>query len=346
MKTLKKLLLLTLTSSAMAFEYQYLVEPGKTVCFEDFLTNDTHLIYGYTPVDVSTVDDISQALAPVHAGYAGRPQAAGRVSADDGRGRLLQSLRSGQIKVQKKMTENRGFYKEKRKILSRKKVSGKRNGNDGQKACSVSSRRRKLLPRRDVDTILDQVLLEDQKVVQAKKNEKIEKSENEELNGMGAFYKDPSGVSKKKYAGPGILTITNSNDVQLSPSTIRPYSLYKLTISRPFDTVYVCYESLVETDTLVRLTYRFRDKSLFEEMPSKDESSDLMSKLNKVEHRFEQALSAYEELQEFETQFVSKSSDTLASFMTLSQILLLGYLIVTWLLKLIIEKTLRYKKII
>lgn len=310
------------------------------------MTNDTHLIYGYTPIEITTPIDILQALAPVHSMYPGDANRTDEHASEQGRGRLLQGLKVGKVdqrnKVRKSSSED-GLWRE--NFSGKGILSGDVENSQAGVSGSVS-RRRKLLSEDDSKPDSDNKPVEGQKKTQKKKTSEKKEDTKEEIDGMDAFYKEPQVNSEKKFTGPGLLTITNSNGIQLSPSTLRPYSLYKLTISRPFDTVYICYQSVVKTDTLVRLAYRFRDQSLFQEMPSKNDSSDLMAKINKVEQNFMDALKNYQELQTFEERFVSTSGETLTSFMTMSQILLLCYLIVTWLLKVIIEKTIRYKKII
>ena len=161
----------------------------------------------------------------------------------------------------------------------------------------------------------------------------------------GASSTSKTDQPKKEFRGLGSLEITNANGMKLSPAKVLPYSLYKLAVKKPFEIITVCYESYIEDDTLVRLNYRSRHKT-FSELPSKDDSDQVLQKLGTVENTLEEFLKSYEELQRFEERFVSTSNDTLSSFMTFGQILLFAYLVVVWLLKLLIEKTFRYKKLI
>ena len=181
-----------------------------------------------------------------------------------------------------------------------------------------------------------------------------EELKNEEAEIEGDF-KAPKSTKKKRdntkqeTENLGKLTIkTNKGDL-LSPKNLKPFTLYKLKFpDYPLNIIEICYQNTAATDMLVRLYYKVHHPILDvkETVPSKENSDEIFQKLVKIEKTFEEALANYEELQRFEQNFVSSSNSTLSSFMIFGQLLLLAYLVVGWILRVAIEKTFRYKKII
>lgn len=344
------LLSMVLLAPVLTFQWEFVVEGNKKACFEDHITNETTIIYGYTPFQVSSIEDLLQAMTPL-ANLTGI--AFENLPKDDaeikGKSRLLRMLQEETVKDD--IQSN---------FLGKKNRDGTMGPTIRKGLREIESQQehppntRRLLTEKTTKEEDNQIPLEEseRKVYKGKKNDKENnqktKTSTEPIeleSGEKAPTNKGSNKIKTEFKGIGSLEILNSNGMPLSPAKVNPYSLYKLSTKKPFEIITICYESFIADDTLVRLTYKTRHRS-FEEIPSKEDSDAMMQKLTNVETTFELFLKNYEELQRFEERFVSTSSDTLSRFMTFGQILLLAYLVVVWLLKLLIEKTFRYKKII
>lgn len=350
------LVLICCLAPSLAFQWEFVVEGNKKACFEDYLTNETTIIYGFTPFQVSSAEDLIMAMTPL-ANIS--LQAFNDISTETGKAPQAEPEAAGgalRRRLQEAGLTETGLDLD-RKFRHGAASQGpavEHGPGDAEVDDEGRPSLRRLLADNGDSSEQNVVPLEEseRKVYKGKKNEKENDgkvktaTEPIDLKTDKETYKRKGAMKPDKEAkGLGSLEILNSSGMKLSPAKVTPYSLYKLSIKKPFEIITVCYESFIEDDTLIRLTYKSHHKS-FEEIPSKEDSDLVMQSLTKVENTFEEFLKNYEELQRFEERFVSTSNDTLSSFMTFGQILLLAYLVVVWILKLLIEKTFRYKKII
>lgn len=324
-------------AAAHTFQWEFVIEGGKRVCFEDYVTNETTIIYGFTPIQLFNEEDLFDAMMPLRNITAKAMENSNKTPDNGRRLRLLQAERIQTI-LSGQYSPSRG-----------EDVIGSLKTDEG----SPTVGRRRLASGDGLGgSNVIEIPLEERKIYKGAKNTANNPQKTDQplgQSGSASEVKVTSGKAEnappKEFRGVGSLEIVSSTGIKLSPAKVAPYSLYKLSVKKPFEIITVCYESYVEEDTLVRLNYRSRHKS-FEQIPSKEDSDTVMQSLTKIETTFEEFLQNYEELQRFEERFVSTSNDALNSFMTFGQILLLGYLVVVWLLKMLIEKTFRYKKII
>jgi hypothetical protein len=344
---MKRVILVTSLMAIIAsYEYDFKVKGGKMVCFLDYLPKNTHLIYGFTPIEVKTDDDIFQALAPLGFAEGGSKSEAKVETLDEPKRRVLLAVPAESM-IGKKMLSRIGSISELKLRHNPEKpvqIEGieKIAHRDHPEQYPASQ-----LPTTDDNSLKNKI--QPAEIMRVLQNEE----KNKPKSGQSEGKIDPSPESQRPnsdlrtnpYKGPGTLTIRDLEGKLLSPSTVRPYSLYKLKIEKELESVEVCYQSNIEETTLVRLNYRYKETTDVLEMPTKNDTSALAEKLASIDQRLAETLQSYEELQRHESRLITTSEETLSRFMSIGQILLFCYLLVNWLLKLIVERSFHLKKV-
>ena len=300
------LVLLGLCSGVGCFDYELTVEQGQTVCFQDYITGNNTITFGFSAFNVSSLQEM---LESVYTGYPPSAQEAPmQAQADSG---------------------------SHRRILGQKKAKQAEAASSPKKKSS-----RKEEPASDFEEGLEEEVLPED--FEAENGVKF--NESAVMKGSKKKKTGKSGPIEKNL---GKMWVRNQNNELLSPAAMKPFHLYKHRFEAAFSVVDICYQSLVEYPHLVRLMYTVHSLVPKESVvPSKSEADVMLQKITRVEETFAKFLAHFEQLEKFQRDFVSNSNATLKTFMFFGQAVLFCYLLLGYLMKLAVEKTLKNKKII
>ncbi len=297
------LVLLGLCSGVSCFDYELTVNPGQTVCFQDYVSSNNTITFGFSAFNVSSLEEM---LANVYTGYSS-PNAQDTPTASGSSRRILAQKKTKQPST----------------------AADKKPTKDSQSG-----------PASDFEQGLEEEQLPED--FETDNGVKFDES---------AVIKDSQKKKPRKNGSLGTalgkMWVKNQNNEILSPAAMKNFHIYKHRFDHDFSVIDICYQSLVSHPHYVRLVYTvhsLRPKETI--VPSKAESDALLVKITKAEETFARFLSNFEQLEGFQRDFVSHSDGALRSFMLFAQGLLFCYLLLGYLMKLAVEKTLRAKKII
>lgn len=306
MTTAVSLLFLGSLRSVLAESYELMVPVGKTVCFEDFATRYSSLIYGFTVYPASSLSDNLD----------------GPFSAVPGK--------------------DSGFSEGHRRILPAKPAAKKNRKWDLDADDDLGD------GIEDLEKFVDKEW--NKPKVSKKKGSKSEAKDGS--SGIGIAEEISKAVGSKVASVLATFEIKADNGTILSPKDLKPFTLKKLSVDTDFERIEVCISNVHPTEeVLVGLTWNkhFKSDAPFADTqtpPTKDHSDDVLNKIMGVETTLEHAIKYYETIQILEDHFVSSGNSVLGAVLLVGIVMVFGYLAVGIILRMVIEKSLRYKKII
>lgn len=349
------------------------VSKGQQVCFEDFLSSENIVTYGFSPFQASSIEELVSKNPGSSSTYGGgyNSGTSTQSSSDEVNGnknrRTRRILQRGGRKSDN-YASRYGDYEDEDPYITRSKSQ---KGSKAQRAYDYddddypddeddyrrSAGRRGGRRSQDIDDMDPEYEMSQRRRTKKKGKAVSQELTPEEAKQMSDEVGTPmdtpeialekSRAAKRTAKAIGTLVIKNKAGTVLSPSEVKPYTLYKLSIEEALDVLEICYTNTADSDTLIRIFYTVHRRTATELlMPTKQDSDQLLEKIRKVEKVFGDFLYSYQQLNIMEEQFVTSSSSILNNFMLFGQVLLGAYLLVGWLLRITVERTMKYKKII
>lgn len=144
----------------------------------------------------------------------------------------------------------------------------------------------------------------------------------------------------------GRLTVTNKEGESLVRVS-EPYKLYRLAEFKLPDEVSLCFTN--ETQGVVFLIMNINLHHVVHQselIPNRDETDKMLNKIRKLERDLQEFEDNYKELEKFEERYIGTSSDVITHLTIIGQLLLLAFLIVSWVIRVLMDKTFKYKKVV
>jgi hypothetical protein len=144
----------------------------------------------------------------------------------------------------------------------------------------------------------------------------------------------------------GRLTVVNKEGELLARNP-EPYKLYRLSEFKLPDEISLCFTN--ETEGVVFLIVNINAHHVVhhsEVIPNRDETDMMLNKIRKLERDLQEFQDNYKELEKFEERHIGMSSSVLTSLTIIGQLLLLVIFIVSFGLRVLMDKTFKYRKVV
>jgi hypothetical protein len=144
----------------------------------------------------------------------------------------------------------------------------------------------------------------------------------------------------------GRLTVVNKEGELLARNP-EPYKLYRLSEFKLPDEISLCFTN--ETEGVVFLIVNINAHHVVhhsEIIPNRDETDQLLNKIRKLERDLQEFQDNYKELERFEERHIGMSSNVITSLTIIGQLLLLAIFVVSCGLRILMDKTFKYRKVV